>query len=104
MITKRIAENDVGLRLDTPQLGTLFEGMKDREPDLYRAGAGRAAGGERVDDSELTAGGDHRVFGGARGLHGRDDPDQRSEARPLRPTQQLLVALSRGERMRLPAA
>lgn len=28
MITKRIAANDVGLRLDTPQLGTLLEGMQ----------------------------------------------------------------------------
>ena len=28
VITKRIAANDVGLRLDTPQLGTLLEGMQ----------------------------------------------------------------------------
>ena len=28
VITKRIAANDVGLRLDTPQLGTLIEGMQ----------------------------------------------------------------------------
>lgn len=28
VITKQIAANDIGLRLDTPQLGTLLEGMQ----------------------------------------------------------------------------
>ncbi|MGI8619820.1 MAG: hypothetical protein ACR2L6_12165, partial [Gemmatimonadaceae bacterium] len=39
VITKRIAANDVGLRLDTPQLGTLLEGRV-----LDRRGAGRLYG------------------------------------------------------------